>query len=380
MRELGSGESSGSRALVSGLGTALPPYRVDQDTVAGNAALVLEHERSRRFLRRLFRQSGVASRPFVIPDALDPSRAVLYGKGDPGISRRMAIFREEAPPLAITAARQAIKEAGVDRSSISDLVVVTSTGACTPGLDVDVAAGLGLSPSVHRSLVSMMGCAGAFHGVRIARRAVESDPRAVALVVCVEICSIHMDREGDPGHIVACSLFGDSAAAVVIESSSGQSSALAFLGAEASHLEPRHSSALTWTLGDRGFELRLGRALPGAIAEELPAFVSDLVPRARGLAGSGGIRWWAVHPGGEAILRSVEGALRLPREALVHSRSILSRFGNLSSAAVLFVLDRVLSETTEGEVGVLLGFGPGLSLEAILARRGGRPHPGRRVD
>jgi predicted naringenin-chalcone synthase len=359
-------------ACIAGIGTALPPYIVPQAIVAEHVIDSLSDPRLRKFARRLFRRSGVEARPFVIPDALDASLSSLYKDGEPSLGQRMAVYREEAPTLAETAARRALADARVEPSAVTHLVLVTSTGSYTPGPDVDLVDRLGLSPTVERTVVSMMGCSGAFNGIRVARRGIEAHSEGVALLVCVELCSIHMDRDCDPGRIVAYTLFGDAAAAVVLQSGTPVRDAWAVLREDASRLETQHRAVLEWKLGDRGFELHLGRSLPEAVAASVGGFVAPLVRHATGSADPGRIAWWAVHPGGTAILRKVEESLGLKPEALAASRDVFCSLGNLSSPSVIFVLERELSRAPEGGSGILLGFGPGLALEAIHAVRGGR--------
>lgn len=365
-----------SSASITGLGTALPNYIVPQAAVCERVVEVLTDVRLKRFARWIFRRSGIETRPFVIPDVLNDSFSSLYRDGSPRLGERMAVYREEAPRLAEAAARRALAAARVAPSSVTHLVVVTSTGAYTPGPDIDLVARIGLPPTVERTLVSMMGCSGAFHGIRVARRAVEPHPAGVALVVCVEISSIHMDADCDPGRLVAYTLFGDAAAAAVVQSGASASDALVTLRGDLTLLEPRYRADLEWTLGDRGFELYLGRSLPLAIEATVRGFVLPLVRSATGASDPTRVAWWAVHPGGAAILKNTETSLGLKPDALRSSREVLRTLGNLSSTSVLFVLEKELARVPEGETGVLLGFGPGLTLEALHAIRGGREAQG----
>ena len=181
-----------------------------------------------------------------------------------------------------------------------------------------------------------------------------------------------MDRDCDAGRIVAYTLFGDAAAAVVLRSGAPAGESLVLLHGDASRLETRHRAALEWTLWNRGFELKLGKSLPAAVGETVGGFLMPLVRQATGAADFGRVGWWAVHPGGAAILNKVEESLCLKPDSLAASRHILRSLGNLSSPSVLFVLERALASAPEGKSGILLGFGPGLTLEAIHAVRGGR--------
>jgi predicted naringenin-chalcone synthase len=75
---------------------------------------------------------------------------------------------------------------------------------------------------------------------------------------------------------------------------------------------------------------------------------------------------WAVHPGGRTILDAVEQGLGLDANALAYSRDILARFGNMSSATVMFVLEQILKRAQKGQTGCAMSFGPGVTAETML--------------
>jgi predicted naringenin-chalcone synthase len=78
---------------------------------------------------------------------------------------------------------------------------------------------------------------------------------------------------------------------------------------------------------------------------------------------------WAVHAGGRSILDAVQQGLSLPAEALNISRSVLRDFGNMSSATLMFVLDRIMRNGSSMGRGMALAFGPGLTVETFAFRR-----------
>src|SRR5262247_1684877 len=125
----------------------------------------------KRLANRVFRNACIEERRFCIPDFRDDRVPTLYGAGRPGARRRMEVFQREAPRLAAAACERALKSAGASPSEITHLVVVTSTGAFLPGPDTELVARLSLRSDVERTLVSFMGCNGAFPGLRIAKRA-----------------------------------------------------------------------------------------------------------------------------------------------------------------------------------------------------------------
>jgi predicted naringenin-chalcone synthase len=352
---------------ILGIGTALPPISSPQAFSLRRLTDALGASTSEAALaRRLFRRARVETRHFCAPI---PPNARHITPTDLGTDRPgpMEIFRREAPQLAAVACRRALAQCATAPEEITHLVVVTSTGAVTPGPDADLAALLGLRPSVERLLVAFMGCSGAFQGLRAARRAA-SGPGARVLLVCVELSSIHYRPSPDPGNIAAHALFGDGAAAIILASGFSQEQILSELGEDRCRLEPGLRDLLTWELGPAGFDVALSPKLPPAIEACLRGFVDPL------LQGSApkDVSSWVTHPGGPAILRAVARALELSQETLSSSYEVLRAIGNVSSGSVLFVLERELQRVTPGTQGVMLGFGPGLTLEAVTYRRGGR--------
>ena len=128
---------------------------------------------------------------------------------------------------------------------------------------------------------------------------------------------------------------------------------------------------MEWTVGDHGFEMRLSALVPRLLGREVESFLESGLGLDR--AARRALRFWAVHPGGPAILDEIERALGLDPALLGPSRAVLRDHGNMSSPTVLFVLDRIQAALgTDGERdeaperGIALAFGPGLTLEALL--------------
>lgn len=357
---------------ILGIGTARTRHSVDQSSLARRyealfAAATGDHRTARR-ARLLFSRARLTSRQFAIPDADESGEGELFGGNElPSTSERMEVFARVAPELAEEACRRALSDAGVDARDVSTLVVATCTGVGAPDLDVELVQRLGLPPTVERNLVVWMSCTGSFPALRIGRRAVDSSSGALALVVCVELCSLHVRADADTGSIVAHSLFADGASAVVLGDATPEG-ALATLGEGATRLVPEGRDALRWTFSDQGFRAHLGADLPALVEKATPSFVEDLIGTR-----VAEVRSWCVHPGGPAILDAVEQALSLDRASLEIPREILRTLGNMSSATIWYVLERALDDLEAGDMGMLLGFGTGLTLEGLVFERGGRP-------
>ena len=183
------------------------------------------------------------------------------------------------------------------------------------------------------------------------------------LLCAVELCSLHMRYGWDPDRVVANALFADGAAAVVAASLLGGARNAWNVKATGSCLIPDSSNAMSWDIGDHGFEMSLSPRVPDLIAEHLRPWIEQWLAR-QGLS-LRSVGSWAIHPGGPRILSAAEKALELPPDATEVSREVLAECGNMSSPTVLFILERLRNRNALRPC-IALAFGPGLVVEAVL--------------
>lgn len=357
---------------ISGLAVAQPGLSVEQLAAAEMAkTFVGDGERTARLVDALFKKTQVRTRRSVLLESGNgrgPRQSFYWqagGPGDrgPGTERRMERYAQEAVPLALTASRRAIACAGISPSAVTHLVTVSCTGFRAPGIDVALIRQLNLDPTVARLNVGFMGCHGALNGLRSAQSTVDADPSAVVLLSAVELCSLHYQYGQDRQKMVANALFADGAAALVGRSPGRCEPGAWRVVACGSYLMPEGEDAMTWRVGNHGFEMTLSPRVPDLIAEHLRPWLKAWLAKS-GLALSE-IGSWAIHPGGPRILRSVADGLGLAPDAIETSARVLAECGNMSSPTVLFVLDR-LRQTNAARPCVALAFGPGLVAEAAL--------------
>ncbi|MGL4550972.1 MAG: type III polyketide synthase [Gemmataceae bacterium] len=360
---------------ILGLGTALPPCRIDQQealTIARSLARPTDEQDT--WLPGMYDGTRIEGRNLALPAALirdilgktDTSGSVFLPKDDPSdrgptTGQRMEHYAELAPALARKASADALAEAGCEPGEVTHLITVSCTGFQAPGIDRDLILALGLPPTVERTNVGFMGCHGALNGLRVARAYAEADPSAKVLLCAVELCSLHYHYSWNPQKMIANALFADGAAAVV--AAAGGPADAWRLEANGSCLVPDSADAMTWTVGDHGFEMTLARNVPGLIGRHLRPFLERWLAK-QGVA-LADVASWAVHPGGPKILAAVQETLGLPASALEASYAVLARQGNMSSPTLLFILDR-LRQARAPRPCVALGFGPGLAVEAAL--------------
>jgi predicted naringenin-chalcone synthase len=361
---------------ILGIGSATPAREISQaaaaDLAVGFANAAPGHERT---LAAIYRQTRIRARGSVLledpagkPFAqsfFPPAGAVPFG--GPSTSARMARYAAEAGPLALAAAHTALARSSVEAADVTHLVTCSCTGFANPGVDLDIVRGLGLAADVSRTHVGFMGCHGAFNALRVAEAFATAHASAVVLVVCVELCSLHFQYGSRSDAVVANSIFADGAAALV---GVGPDHPLAGgadwqLDRQWSRLLPDSEGEMGWVIGDHGFEMSLSARVPGIIHREIAALVAAALGD-EGLA-SGDIHSWAVHPGGPRVLANVRDALGLDEAALSASHDVLAAHGNMSSATILFILERMLPEGMGPCVA--MAFGPGLTAEVALLRR-----------
>ncbi len=301
--------------------------------------------------RRMEARGGIAHRFSVLSGtdaALDFGGFYMSGH-IPGTGERMRRFAQTAPDLALEAVA-----ALPDIHGVTHLVIASCTGFMAPGLDQIIARRLGLATDVERVSIGFMGCYAGITLLRSAAHIVRSQPHARVLAVAVELCSLHLQESGDIESLLAMGQFADGAAAALV-SATGDGLAI---GAGLSAALEESSDLITWTVGDTGFAMHLSGAVPGRLAEALddPRLQADIIGTAPPAA-------WAVHTGGRSVLDAVERGLGLPADALDASRAVLNDFGNMSSATVIFVIERLLRQRPE--TGIALAFGPGLAMEGL---------------
>ena len=345
-------------AVITGSGTALPGA-VTQDALwqgyFGN------HFGYRRAAKLAFQSAGVTTRHSAINPVVEDISHWSTGA-------RMERYLVEALPLGKGALTEALDAAHLSPEDIGLFTVVSCTGYATPGLDVLLARDVGMSPSVQRLCIGHVGCHAALPAIQIVSDYVVAHKKA-ALLLCLELPSLHIQPPtSDLEQVVVHSLFGDAAAAVVVEPAGVSSPSGLQVVDVIARTDTASIDAMTWRITDHGFRMTLSRRVSDVVGEEIEALVGELLAR-NGLTRDL-VEAWAIHPGGPRILDVVAERLGLGADDLASSRRILSEHGNCSSATVLMVLDEVRIQLATSPLRnlIALAFGPGLTLYAALLR------------
>jgi predicted naringenin-chalcone synthase len=317
----------------------------------------------RNLFRRMARLSGIEHRysfvnPIPTQDGVWKDAEQIYEAGSfPVTARRMKFFESFAPQLARgTLDKLALTEE--ERRSVTHVIVTSCTGLYAPGLDFEVVNHLGLDPTVERTMIGFMGCYAGINALKSAHHIVRSVPEARVLILNLELCSLHFQETHELEQVLSFLVFADGCAASLVSAEPeglGIGSFLAISIPQTSHL-------ITWRIGELGFDMHLSGQVPGEIGGALKQMGTQVTRGADPQA----IDLWAVHPGGRSILDAVEKGLALPADALSSSRSVLAQYGNMSSATVMFVLQKIVERAQSGQQGCAMSFGPGLTAETML--------------
>ncbi|KAF5951604.1 hypothetical protein HYC85_009548 [Camellia sinensis] len=283
--------------------------------------------------------------------------------------------------MAIEASQSCIKKWGRPISGITHLVYVSSSEARLPGGDLYLARGLGLSPETHRVMLYFMGCSGGVAGLRVAKDIAENNPGSRVLLATSEttIIGFRPPNPERPYDLVGAALFGDGAGAIVIGSDPIPSieRPLFELHTSIQHFLPDTEKIIDGRLTEEGINFKLSRELPQIIEDNIEGFCGKLMEIVGYSEKDYNKMFWAVHPGGPAILNRLEKRLDLEPEKLGASRRALADYGNASSNTIVYVLEYMVEENLKmkkenqengDEWGLILAFGPGITFEGILAR------------
>jgi alkylresorcinol/alkylpyrone synthase len=326
--------------------------------------------------------TGIESRA-----ALAPLAEVLEGSSFTERNRRYGAAMVEFGTAAVA---RALEVGGWAPERFHSFIKVSCTGVTIPPADVRIMAALAFPPSLRRLPVTEMGCVGGAFALSRGAEVVEAHPALgtvcgqlakadLALILSAEFPSLNFQLEDlTPANAVASLIFGDAVVAVVLGPDGVSAAARARdepsvgtwrsprVVASRSHVVPETADVLGFDLRSSGFHIVLGREVPFLIRDLLRGLVSDFL-RDLGWALQE-VEHWAIHPGGQKVVRVLLEALGLPESKGAASLEILRKRGNASSAAVLLVLERLGREAGAGERGLVVAFGPGFSVELVAVQ------------
>ena len=349
------------RPTVLGMASAHPPFEV---TMQESWELLFQHMSPQvRFGRRIIESTAVQKRHIMWdPNTLQEVCTMLTGD-------RMAAHADAVKDVASRSISQAIN--GFDKDRVGSLVMACSTGYVNPGPDLLLAKQLGLRSDLRRTFIGHMGCYAALNVIKVAMDSLAARPDELVIGNCTELSSAHvrnspMPDEDPTESLITQALFGDASVSILM-GSAPDGAGVQFLRTHTEQLYDQHQM-MSLNIGNQSFWMTLAAGVPAVLQENIEGFLVKLL-QPLGLSAAD-ISHWAIHPGGPKILRVLGKQLALQPEQLRASWDVLANAGNCASATVLLVLENILrvDKPRPGEYGVMLAFGPGLTIEGGVVR------------
>src|ERR1700722_2903530 len=278
---------------------------------------------------------------------------------------RTAIFQKHALDLLADVTLKATASAGVGLDAIDILVTNTITGLAIPSLDAMLFNRLKLAPTLERLPIFGLGCGGGVAGLSRATRLAHASPKAHVLFLTVDLCSLCL-RVNDPSAamFVSAALFGDGAAGMLLRNTADGARGGPRILAIGEWFWPDTEHIMGWDIKDDGFGVVLSPELPSLMRKALAPALHDFLNR-NGFQLSD-FKGFLFFPGGRRLIETVQEVLLLEHSHFEHSLEILRRYGNMSSATALFVLEPALAAGARGP-HLLAAFGPGFSAYFVVA-------------
>lgn len=344
---------------IASVGRALPRHRVAQREAFEivRAMWAGKHANAER-LSQFHRSVQVETRHTALP-------AEAYAEPR-GFGASNAEYVKTALELGQVALADALARAQLQPQDLDAIFFATVTGIASPSIDARLMNRLPLRTDLKRTPIFGLGCVAGAAGTSRAADYLRGFEGQTCALLCVELCSLTLQREDlSVANVIASGLFGDGAAALVLRGSGVRARGPRVVASRSIFYRDTER-IIGWDVVDTGLKIVLSAKVPALIAERLRGDVDGFL-QPLGLDRSR-IRHWLCHPGGPKILDACEQALELAPDALQLSRDVLRNLGNISSAAVLFVLAETMERRTPrpGDLGLVVSMGPGFCTELVL--------------
>lgn len=340
------------------MGTANPPKTYTQQDLLDQFACETP------LVRRFFQASHIKKRHLVLPEP-GPDGVIPEESGEQLIAKH----KEWGLRIGKEAIMRCLDAHGARPSDVDYLMAISTTGFLCPGFSSYLATECGLRMNTHRVDMLGMGCNAGINGLVPTSQWAACNPGALALMVCVEVCSAAYVFDMTVRTGVVNSLFGDGAAAALVVAGPNQtaSDGPALLDFECL-MVPQAREEMRFDFEQGKFSFYLGWEIPYLIGENVATPVNRLLER-NGLK-QREISHWLVHSGGKKVVDSINYNIGLTEHDVRHTRSILQEYGNLSSGSFLFSYQELMREDAvrPGDFGVMITMGPGVSIETALLR------------
>lgn len=315
-----------------------------------------QEERFKRKVVKIFEGAAVDKR-YSIMDPAEVFTATSF-------EDKNTIYCREVKKLGSQVFRKALDKAGWEADSIDYIITVSCTGIMIPSLDAYLVNELKMRQDVVRLPVTEMGCAAGISGIIYARKFLEAHKGKRAAVIAVEspTATLQLD-DFSMANMVSAAIFGDGAACALL-SSEEEASGPEIIGEGMYHFFDA-TGLMGFDLTNHGLKMILDPAVPQTIADHFPKIIHPFLEKHNSSIES--VQHLIFHPGGKKIVQTVEDLFGNLGKNIDDTKEVLRLYGNMSSATVLYVLERFMDKPVpRGEQGLMLSFGPGFSAQKIL--------------
>ncbi len=345
---------------IRAIGTAVPPYVYDQDRVAQLVEKIFSSVPNLDRYLTIFENTGIHKRHFSVP--------IEWFLINHTFAEKNQLYRDEAIRLSAQAITNCLQNAQASIAEIDHLFFVSSTGFSTPSIDAHLSHLLGCKPHMKRTPIWGLGCAGGTVGISRAFEYVKAFPEHQVMVVAVELCGLtFLPNDRSKSNLVATSLFADGAAAVMISGNQSvqySKQSTPKIKDTMSTIFPNSLDIMGWELNEEGLKVIFSRDIPSLVREVAHQNAAEFLKLHQLTVKD--MDHFILHPGGKKVLDAYEEAFQIGKEQTQIAREIIAEYGNMSSATVLFVLERYLSLGTSNQYGIIGALGPGFSSELVL--------------
>lgn len=361
---------------ITAIGVANPPYCQTQAKLVDFMTSILNlNPTQRRRLSTIYQASGINTRYSVLEDFTKKIGELSFFPNNndnafPSTLQRMLLYKKHALPLALSAIRDCFKDSDQDfmatKMEITHLITISCTGMYAPGLDIDIIQALRISPNIERTAINFMGCYGVFNGLKLAKNICLANRDAKVLIVSLELCSLHFQQKVSLDNLISSAVFSDGSGALLVQANPNKCKYFS-LDHFFCDLLKEGNEEMTWDIGNEGFNMRLSNYVARLIESGIKNFSDRLLSKSSSTLKN--IHYYAIHPGGRKILEALEKALAITLEDNRFSYEVLKKFGNMSSATIVFVLKAIwqnLHKEDNLKNIFSCAFGPGLTLESML--------------
>jgi predicted naringenin-chalcone synthase len=345
---------------ITSVATQLPPYTRSTEEIIPFLKIWLtgQEDRYQRKVIKLFENAGV-DRRYSIMDAEEVFLKTSF-------EEKNDIYKRETIKLAEGALTKALNKANLNPTDIDYIITVSCTGIMIPSVDAYLINKLEMKQDIVRLPVTEMGCVAGVSGMIYAKNFLKANPNKRAVVIAVESpTSTFQIEDFSMVNIVSAAIFGDGCACTILSSYEEEKGPEIIDEAMYHFYNAEHM--MGFELKNTGLQMVLDKEVPEKIASHFPQIVHPFLERNNLIIED--VDHLIFHPGGKKIVQTIEELFGALGKNIDNTKAVLKEYGNMSSATVIYVLERCIAqEPKKGDIGLMLSFGPGFTAQRLLLK------------